>query len=399
MLRKMPKIDAAILFLYTFSFFFTGVPVWRRGVRSANLHWHFLASFLLLMRLLYKSDSYQSMFNRIVLPSRKLTLFFIYSACLYLYYIPEYGLSNSIVSMTYTFGMISVVYSLYRNRSMMDIQQVIVAAYLVALVIILIHTGFQASEIIRFLRSGGAGVHPNFKSLVGGGGNLQSTLCGMFAVFTMRKPYGIIVWYITLAISAMYASRTGIVINLMVIMWYLVFVKGINTKTILIILPAVVVMFIVMIYSSAGSIVIERFMNTAEDGGSGRSTLWAEALEVIEQYPFGVGCGHVMYAIEKVNSVVRGENNAHNIYIQYITEHGIIFGALFLIMSISWVLKHEFKQRFQNPFGVFTLIYFVQGLAQSTGIDTWVIVVVGSYFVSRWQEKNKILDVGFSVQT
>lgn len=140
-------------------------------------------------------------------------------------------------------------------------------------------------------------------------------------------------------------------------------------------------------------------MHTSEDGGSGRSTLWAEALEVIERYPFGVGCGHVMYAIEKVNGVVRGENNAHNIYIQYVTEHGIIFGALFLIMSISWVLKHEFRQRFQNPFGVFIMIYFVQGLAQSTGVDTWVIVVVGSYFISRWQEKNKILDTDFRVQT
>ncbi len=397
MLRKMPKIDAAILFLYTFSFFFTGVPVWERGSRSANLHWHFFVSFLLLMRLLYKSDSYQSMFKRIVLPSRKLTLFFIYSVCLYLYYVPEWGLSNTIVSLTYTFGMISVVYSLYRHRSMKDIQQVIVSAYLVALIIILIHAGFQAASIIRFLRQGGA--HPLVKTLVRGGVNLEATFCGMFAVFTMRKPYGIIIWYISLAISAMYASRTGIAINLMVIMWYLVFVKGINTKTILIILPALVVMFIVMIYSSAGSIVIERFMHTSEDGGSGRSTLWAEALEVIERYPFGVGCGHVMYAIEKVNGVVHGENNAHNIYIQYVTEHGIIFGALFLIMSISWVLKHEFRQRFQNPFGVFIMIYFVQGLAQSTGVDTWVIVVVGSYFISRWQEKNKILDVDFRVQT
>lgn len=394
MLKKMPKVASFLLFLYTFSFFFTGIPVWRRGTRSSNLHWHFLCFFPLLMLLLWKADSLKSMLKRIVLPSRKLTFFVLYSLVLFFYSAFDYGFTNSMVSMIYSFGVIAVIYSLYRIYSMKDIQKVIVRAYLVALVIILIHAAFQAAAIISFLREGGA--HPDITTLVQGGANLEATLCGMFAVFTMRKPYGMIVWYISLVISAMYSSRTGIVINIMVITWYIVFVKGLNIKTMAIILPAIVIMFVVMINSSAGSIVIERFSNTVEDGGSGRDKIWQHAFEVIKQYPFGVGCGNVMYAIEKVNNVVHGENNAHNIYIQYVTEHGVIFGLLFPIVSIWWVLSYEFKRRFQNPFGVFVLIYFVQGLAQSTGLDTWATVVAGSYFISRWQAKKGMLDTDFS---
>lgn len=338
MLKKMPKVASFLLFLYTFSFFFTGIPVWRRGTRSSNLHWHFLCFFPLLMLLLWKADSWKSMLKRIVLPSRKLTLFVLYSLVLFFYSAFDYGFkSHTMVSMIYSFGVIAVIYSLYRIYSIKDIQKVIVRAYLVAFVIILIHAAFQAAAIISFLREGGG--HPHITTLINGGVNLEATLCGMFAVFTMRKPYGMIVWYISLVISAIYGSRTGIVINIMVIIWYIVFVKGLNMKTMAIILPAIVIMFLVMINSSAGSIVIERFSNTIEDGGSGRDKIWQHAFEVIKQYPFGVGCGNVMYAIEKVNNVVHGENNAHNIYIQYVTEHGVIFGLLFPIVSIWWVLR------------------------------------------------------------
>ena len=395
MLRKMPKVDSFLLFLYTFSFFFTGIPVWRRGTRSSNLHWHFLCFFPFLILLISKSDSWKSMLKRIILPSWKLTFFVLYSLVLFFYSAFDYGFTNTIVSMIYSFVVITVIYSLYRNYSIKDIQEVIVRAYLVALVIILIHAAFQAAAILSFLREGG--VHPEIETLVRGGVNIEASLCGMFAVFTMRKRYGMIVWYISLSISAMYSSRAGIVINLMVMTWYLVFVKGLNMKTMITILPAIVIMFAVMIYSSAGSIVIERFANTVEDGGSGRDKIWQHALEVIKQYPLGVGCGNVMYAIEKVNNVVHGENNAHNIYIQYVTEHGVIFGLLFLIVSIQWVLGYEFRRRFQNPFGVFILIYFVQGLVQSTGVDTWVTVVAGSYFISRWQEKLGIFSAEFNI--
>lgn len=395
MLRKMPKIDAVILFLYMFSFFLTGFPVWQRGTRSANLHWHFLIFFLLLARLLSKADSWQSMFRQIILPSEKLTLFIFYSLIIFLISAFEFGSSNYIVSQIYCFAVISVVYSLYRCYKMEDIQKIIVRAYLVGLACILGNAIYQVAAIISFI-SGGGGVHPEVKSFVLGGMNLDSILSGMFAVFTMRKRYGIIVWCIGLAISVMYSSRAGMVVNIMVMMWYLVFVKGIKAKTIMLLLPAVAVIFAIVINSAAGNIIIDRFMNTSKDQGSGRGQLWVQTIEVIKQYPWGVGCGHVMTAVEKVNNLERGENNAHNIYLQYAAEQGIIFGSLFLAMCISWVLKHEFRQRFQNPFGTFIVLYFIVGIAQLTGTDTWIMIIAGSYFISRWQEKKGILDTDFS---
>lgn len=97
---------------------------------------------------------------------------------------------------------------------------------------------------------------------------------------------------------------------------------------------------------------LQRITNFTAEGGTGRTDLWSIAVEVAKDHPVvGVGIGNFVVvepvyasrdiAISEVRLVVDTPKIAHNMYLQVLSELGLIGLALFLVilatsLSLAW---------------------------------------------------------------
>ena len=324
----------------------------------------------------------------IVIPSFWLVHFAVYTVIGFLAFVPVFGIRLIFINFSYSVAVVTLFFSVYRNEDPNAITDVIGAAMICALIIITIKLIVEVQTLISYFAAGGGG-HPGVTSFTGGGVNLEASLLALYSVFVMKKKYALPVCFMTLLISALYSSRTAFILSALVLIWYLVFVKPRTgrrnlTFLLLITVPFVAAVVYFMMTSSIGQVLITRFMKTGNEAGSiGRIRIWEYTADVIVRYPFGVGCGNAVEALELLSGNTFGEGNMHNIFFQITLEQGIFVGLPFLIVSALWILRREMKIRFQDPFGVFMLLYLVQGALQSKGVDAWMADILGLYFISR----------------
>ena len=390
---RMNFYEALLLFLFTASFFFTAAlnigSVDFEGI-GANVVRFQIHNGIFILMTLYLVFVCKKFFS-ITIPSFWLFAFFLYSMSLLLFYVPEFGLNTNILNITYALAVVIIIYNLYRDFDMQQMIAVIGIAFIFALIACVINMILQANQFISYIRAGG-GDHPSVRVFTGGGGNVESTLLGIYALFVMHKKYGMFIWTVTFLISCLHASRTGFIVNILVLAWYLVYVRDvmrhISVKKILITFIALSAVIYFCIDTPVGQIVINRFVKTGEEVGSvDRLVRWTSALEVMQKYPFGVGAGNSMQAVKIVTGYGSGGSNLHNIFIAYAVDEGFVAGSLFLLCGVLWVLKRELKIRFQDPFGAYMLIYFAQGLFQSRGFDVFGAASLGFYFISRRRDR------------
>lgn len=323
-------------------------------------------------------------------------MFALYTIIVSLAFVPVFGINSYIINFIYAISVVLIFYSMYENEDMNIASSVIGTAFLCALPFIVVNITIQAQSIISYFAAGGGG-HPEIETLAGANVNLEATYLAIYSVFVMKKKYGLLAWYVSFIISLLYSSRTAFIVNIGVIIWYLIFIKNvvffIKWKTVLVFVPIVAIFIYLILNSSLGEVTISRFVRTGNEQGSlGRIRMWENLWDVIESYPLGVGCGNVAFAAKKVGgSDFVKYDNLHNIFLQFTTEEGFI-GFLFIFWGSLWLFYREMKIRFQDPFGVFMLLYLVQGALQSRGFDVWMAEILGLYFISRkrnWYGRKK----------
>lgn len=370
-------------FFYALSLFFTDnrFSVYRID-GSISLQWHHLIFGLLFAYVVVRRYS-------IIIPSIKLGLFFLYLVLCSFVNAFIWGFGSMTINAVYAFLVVCVTYTYCKHLDIDCIKRSIYYAFMTVLVLIYINIFVQANEIIIFLMKPYG--HPRLNVFVGGGVNLEATLLGMFSVIALEKKNGLVIWALTSAVSMLYASRTGIIINILVLAWYLLFQKKRDWKYLFRIIAVSIFVIIVALSTKSGRYMINRFLHGSTAVGTiNRKKIWIDSFLIFAKYPLGVGCGNIMRVISKLLHHIYAEDNAHNMYIQYMAEEGII-GIIFLLSGLFFILRNEVKSRFANIFGVFVLIYLFQGLFQSRGIDGWAAFMLGIYFYTINCERDLLI--------
>ena len=166
-------------------------------------------------------------------------------------------------------------------------------------------------------------------------------------------------------------------------MYFVMKVKKINKKNIFKFGLIVLIVGFVFMNTTAGNYLLKRFLNTGvEIGSATRLNIWSGAYKTFISHPLGVGCGNVIKAINKEFGGSFVESNSHNIYLQFTIDEGII-GLLFISLCLFLNVKYNVKKKFTSRFGFYILLYLFQGLFQSRGVDVWMAVFLGFYYIEK----------------
>lgn len=243
--------------------------------------------------------------------------------------------------------------------------------------------------------------HPYIVTLVNGGCNIEACWISILSLSFYKEKKRFVPLIIGLIFSLLYASRVGMIAIFIVAILFIYGRLPEDTKRRLykrrIAFTGIgIALLILLIVASAGDglflQVFSRFSDIGHDPGSlGRLAMWYYVPQTIMEYPFGVGLGNVMKALERVSRRMYEDGNLHNIYMQMFIEIGIIGGLLYLTTVVVWCIKN-IKNAFVSPVIAMLCIYFLLGLFQFRGGDTIFFCLMGVYF-DIIQNKRRDMDM------
>lgn len=204
------------------------------------------------------------------------------------------------------------------------------------------------------------------------------------------------------------ASKTGMIIYLILIISYIIFkiikagITGekiiyISSSFIIILLTAkilsekieAVILSITINYPILDRVILlftdSRQAVTAN--GSTRDEVWLYAQELIKEFPmWGVGFGNYLSVVKKIFG---DERLAHNTVLQLVAEWGAVFSVvLFIVISIVWV--KSIHNKLYNDFFVLTvLIIGAQSLSLNNSRVLWVFFAINYAKVFLISKENK----------
>jgi O-antigen ligase len=196
---------------------------------------------------------------------------------------------------------------------------------------------------------------------------------------------------LALAYGAGAASRTtelGALMCITALIWSRLTPQQRKTSLIAIaVAGAVVVAVVINYFSEVG--VVQRILeigSQADPGTVGRFILWFAALEAFIAYPFGYGLGMAATFAASVSPLWGGENNVHNIYLQFAVDGGI--QTLIAYLAIVFVVWRNFIawSNWRLPLGLACVIYQLFGLEELRGYDTLPFLLIGALTILTRRE-------------
>ena len=234
--------------------------------------------------------------------------------------------------------------------------------------------------------------HPYINTVVTGGVNLEATWISILTLSFYNRKGRWKAYLLSALISLLYASRVGIIANIIVAFSFMYGERQNETKkelkvrrvyfSLLIIVGIIISAFISIKFDITVAI-ISRFKNIGHDFGSlGRFAMWKYIPKLIMTYPLGVGLGNSIPALSTVSPLKYGENNLHNIFFQMFCEIGVFGGIFFLILWITFFFE-ERSALFKSPISNMLAIYAFLSLFQFRGGETIFFGILGMYFASK----------------
>ena len=383
--RKVGVLDLLFGLLITFSVMLDCVPIFGhvQGLYRVLIVFAMIGLFVLPRK-------------KVQAPPAVITLLFAYAFAVSLIASFHWGLNKLFFNYGFCYVVLTIFVSLgseYTEDRWMQILQKIWILLVLCTVVNDIVQWQRIEEYFAFSLK-----HPIIQTLVGGGVNLEATWIAVFVLSFFKSKWRVAPLLISIGYSLLYASRAGLIADFVIagIFAYDYFVQGKGfslKKNQMLILASVFVcaMAAVVYLTVKGSYifqVIERFGNLFSDPGSrGRLAMWKYAPATIVKYPFGVGLGNVMPALETISPLKYTENNLHNIYMQMFIELGIFGGVFHLLVVLYW-LRANLKRFFTSPIVAMLYIYFLLALLQFRGGDTLLFCLLGIYLTTHCSAKH-----------
>lgn len=319
--------------------------------------------------------------KRFILPNRIILLYIIYAIVISLAHIPKWGLDAQCIKYLFGTFILLIFCSVGTDLTLDDWTKVFTSAATILLIAVYINYVLNFNAIISFFRNPWSG-HPHIETVMGGGVNLEATWIAIFGfVFyksRMKFPYLIL----SVLLSSTYASRVGLMANIMCILWFFIpYIKKRNLLNYLIIGMLFLVIVLVLNYIGIFDVIINRFTNIGSDsdGGSvGRLGMWEYVSETIYRYPLGCGLGNCINALSKVAGRTFVNSSLHNVFLQNFIDLGLIGGCFYIIIIIGFIFK-EFKSLFKNPFVAMLFSYIICSMLEFAGCETILFCILGIY--------------------
>jgi hypothetical protein len=235
--------------------------------------------------------------------------------------------------------------------------------------------------------------HPEIYTFYAGRVNVEATwLVLSSALFINRKYSFVVVWGLGLMFALLYATRTAVVIAIIMLMIHIwgQYDRKIHREALLLLGGTGLIFMLFWVdWSHVGDSFygIRRLLSTGsqEDlGVQGRAFLWLSFLEMLEKTKglWGVGVGNSILFIERMKGVDIFENDLNNMYFQVWGDLGVIGLILFLLM-VWRVIVAFLRTRGQDPIATYLFLFFVpMGMVQMTGIEIHAQVILGIFFAS-----------------
>ncbi|PEL82493.1 O-antigen ligase family protein [Bacillus wiedmannii] len=260
---------------------------------------------------------------------------------------------------------------------------------LIMLLLVLIKAIVNYNIIIDFIMSPYG--HPILPWFYGGEANLEATWISLSIVFFINSRYFTLLLMVSILISAIYASRVGIIISLLLLLFK---VKDFNKKKIIRMTLGIIIIAIgVLVILSLNPYLVERFFSIGNDPGSlGRLDLWSKIEEAFANRPLtGYGAGNAVNELRNLSGINFLEDNVHNYYIQLILDFGIIPFLIYIYISLK-VIYYGWKTKFSDPLVIYLTIFFMVAMIQFRGAETffWFIFGIFEMSMAKKQEDNKV---------
>lgn len=151
--------------------------------------------------------------------------------------------------------------------------------------------------------------------------------------------------------------------------------KGLTTKKIIVIVSGLFVIIVgfIVFDTMTGGIIIERFANISEDGGSNRNVIYPVVISMIEESDvFNIMLGHGW------NSVLADspfQISAHNDYLELLYDCGIFSFFIFIVLVLySWryaFLLIKAKKSTAAAFSACCVIFLINSMVSHIHLYTW----------------------------
>ena len=291
-------------------------------------------------------------------------------------------ISGMLIKYAFCFYILIIIYNICYDFTEEDFLYIIRCIAVIMMIIVLINMYLNRSAILRFLTHPSGG-HPNFTPIFGGGVNLEATWVGLMgAVFNKRK-HIIVYNSVAVVISALYASRAGLIVNIICIIWFLL--KNMSRKSIIKFIESVIAVLIafVIIYNAGYfDYIFDRFGKIIDENTSfGRFRMWQYVFKLILLYPLGVGAGNAISALEELSGRVFGEGGLHNVYFQMFVDLGWIGGMAYLLIIFKFIFEN--LKKIKKPFVLILMIYILISVFQFIGAEVIVYFILGAFLISE----------------
>lgn len=326
----------------------------------------------------------------IVMPPRIINIFYGYAVFLSIIMSIGWGIDRLFFNYLYGYGIIVVVLTFGKKYSEEDWMEILKRVWLFLVIMVLLNDLRQAYRFIEYVKLGLD--HPFIKTVVTGGVNLEATWIGIMTLSFFNSRHRWKAFIVSMIFSLVYSSRVGIIANVMV---WICFCFGTNIKEnkrfnlrkkiFMLLFSGLAIMLIMNFFSDNEVVtsVFTRFNSIGHDSGSlGRMAMWKYVPTLMSCYPFGVGLGNSILALQKVSFLKFQENNLHNIYLQMLCDLGVIGGVYYIFIWGVFVLKNG-KKIINSPIACMILTYGILGMLQFKGGETVFFCLLGMYFSNK----------------
>lgn len=299
-----------------------------------------------------------------------------------------FGVNSLVMNYLYGFYLLTTILTIGKDINYSEWISIFRKSAIVVIGLIIINDYLQKDAIIQFLNYPFG--HPSIDYLFGGGANLEATWISLF-LFTFNDSKLFLPYLVfCLGISAIYASRVGVMVIAIFVVIKIFSRKGnVNPLKMFSIFLLGIGIIVYMFYIGIFDYIISRFVAVGYDPGSlGRLAMWKFAGQAIIDNPFGVGIGNALNYLRETTGIQFYENNMHNLYMQMFVELGWIGGLYYAIVITVFAIRNR-KNAIKNIFIGMLYTYILMSMLQFRGGEPIIFFILGVYLTMNGNDEKR----------
>jgi len=279
-----------------------------------------------------------------------------------------YGVSSLFINYVFIFVLGLVIAAHPESFSFIVFRQSLFIVALPVFLYVMLNIIFNLQAVIAAqafnIKFGGRPIIPNM--LFSGGWNIEATYLAMLSVLFIRSRWFMFFISITFVVSVAYLSRTGLVLFVVLAMYWVFFTlyNRVSTFTLFFFIPLFLlilfILFLVVGYYLDISVVKRLFIIGNEPGSQGRLDILQYVIPgLVDSMFFGYGPGNTMDKLIAMGLETQN-HNLHNYYLQLLLDFGFLGLTAYAIFICYFLLNRQIVLEFKLFFSLYLIGSFVQ---------------------------------------